>query len=102
MAVRAWWSENLPRLGLLVRIMVYAALFFLLYAYWPKNIWDRPIGTLAAHEIITPIVFIILALFLIRALFNPADDDLIRRAWGWLGVVLIAASPMFASYILLR
>jgi cobalamin biosynthesis protein CobD/CbiB len=75
---------------------------FLLYAYWPKKIWDRPIGTLAAHEIITPIVFIILALFLIRALFNPADDDFIRRAWGWLGVVLIVASPMFASYILLR
>jgi uncharacterized membrane protein YgdD (TMEM256/DUF423 family) len=99
MGLRAWWSENLPRLGFIARIVVYGVILLILYIKWPENKWDRPIGTLSIDNTITPIIFVVAVIFFIRALFSPADDDSIREAWGWVGVVLIVGAVLFAGFI---
>ena len=36
---------------------------------------------------------------LIRALFDPSDDDQIKDAWGWFGVVLLGVVGIGALYL---
>jgi hypothetical protein len=78
-------------LGFVTRLLVYAALFFALYIFAPDDILDVPLATLTLSKIGRTVVWVVIGLVLIRWLFEPSEDDNIREAWGWLGVVLVAA-----------
>ncbi|WP_407122839.1 hypothetical protein [Bradyrhizobium sp. STM 3561] len=77
--------------GFVTRLMTYAALLLLLYINCPDDISHRPLGSLTLSEIIKTAFFIGAGLVLVRALFNPVDDETVRDAWGWLGVWAAAA-----------
>lgn len=90
----------LRRLGFIARLVVYAALFLVLYAYWPDfNIGNRPLSTLTINDILVPVAWMLIGMFLIRALFNPDEEEFARDAWGWIGVILIAGFVLFAGFL---
>jgi len=87
-------------IGFLTRLLTYAALFSLLYVWAPKDISNAPLGTLTLSDIAGVIIFVGIGIVLFRALFNPSDNDEIKDAWGWLGVVLLPAVGVGAPYLL--
>jgi hypothetical protein len=76
-------------LGFITRLLSYAALFLLLYNWAPKDISKTPLGSLTLSDIGGTIFFVGIGIVLTRALFDPSDDDEIKDAWGWLGVVVV-------------
>jgi len=77
--------------GFFARLTTYATLFFVLYAYSPNDISHTPLAALTLSDILGTIFFVLIGLFLLRALFNPSDDDDIKDAWGKLGFLYLAA-----------
>ncbi|UQE03294.1 hypothetical protein [Bradyrhizobium japonicum] len=86
-------------LGFLTRLLTYAALFLLLYIWAPKDISNTPLATLTLSDIAGTVGFVVIGFLLIRALFSPSDDDQIKDAWGWLGVVLLGVIGAGALYL---
>jgi hypothetical protein len=87
-------AKNRPWLrpiGFLTRLLTYAALFWLLYLWAPKDISQTPLATLTLSDIAGTIAFLAAGFMLLGALFNPSDDDQIKNAWGWFGVVVLGA-----------
>lgn len=90
-----------PRLrpiGFFSRLMTYALLFLLLYIWAPKDISNTPLATLTLSDIMGTVAFIAFGILLVRALFNPSEDDQVRDAWGWLGVVMLGGVAIAAVY----
>lgn len=86
-------------IGFFARLLAYAALFLLLYIWAPKDISNTPLGALTLSDIAGTIVFIAIGVVLVRALFTPSEDDGIRDAWGWFGVLLLCAVGLGTLYI---
>lgn len=86
-------------LGFCGRLLTYAALFLLLYIWAPNDISKKPLATLTLSDIAGTIFFILIGLALVRALFQPSDDDQIKDAWGWVGVVLLGIVGIGALYL---
>jgi hypothetical protein len=88
--------ENLARvfrgIGFLARLAVYAALFGLLYVWWPKDIGSRPLASLTLSDLSGLALRVIIFFGLLGVLFNPSDDKQIRHAWGWVGLFLIGTT----------
>jgi hypothetical protein len=79
----------LRRLGFVARLIVYAALFGLVYHNAPNDVSNTPLARLILHDIFGWVFAVVAFSFLIWALFNPSEDDVIKNAWGWIGVVII-------------
>jgi hypothetical protein len=86
-------------IGFLTRLLTYAALFLPLYIWAPKDISQTPLATLTLSDIAGTVAFVAIAIVLIRALFDPSDDDQIKDAWGWFGVVLLGVIGIGALYL---
>lgn len=86
-------------IGFVTRLLSYAALFVLLYIWAPKDISKTPLGTLTLSDIVGTVVFVGIGIVLVRALFNPSDDDQVKDAWGWFGVVLLGVVGIGALYL---
>jgi len=92
--VRPW----LRPIGFFSRLMTYAVLFLLLYIWAPKDISKTPLATLTLSDIMGTVAFVAFGILLVRALFNPSEDDQIKDAWGWLGVVILGGVAIGAVY----
>jgi hypothetical protein len=92
--VRPW----LRPIGFFSRLMTYAALFLLLYIWAPKDISKTPLATLTLSDIMGTVAFVAFGILLVRALFDPSDDDRVRDAWGWLGIVILGGVAVGAVY----
>ncbi|OKO80408.1 hypothetical protein [Bradyrhizobium sp. AS23.2] len=77
--------------GIFGRLVIYAGLFLLLYAYWPEDISHQPFASLTLSDIAKTAAAIAIALLLIRAAFEPSEDEGIKDAWGWIGVVVLGS-----------
>jgi hypothetical protein len=84
--------------GVLGRLMTYAVLFLLLYAYWPADISQRPFASLTLSDVFGTVAAGGIGIVLIRALFEPSDEDGIKDAWGWLGVLIVGAAILAMIY----
>ncbi|MFY9953747.1 hypothetical protein [Bradyrhizobium sp.] len=86
-------------LGFVTRLLTYAALFLLMYIWAPADISKTPLAKLTLSDIAGTIFFVGIGIMLIRALFDPSDDDQIRDAWGWFGVVLLGVIGVGTLYL---
>lgn len=75
--------------GFVTRLLTYAALFLMLYLWAPKDISNTPLGTLTLSDITGTAIFLGIGIVLVRALFNPSDDEQVKDAWGWFGVLVL-------------
>lgn len=82
---RAW----LRPLGLATRLLVYACLFLALYVFKPDDISQIPFAQLTLDKLGRTVGWIVITLGLIYWLFNPAEDDGVKDAWGWLGMIVL-------------
>jgi hypothetical protein len=87
-------------IGFVVRLIVYAALFFLVYLYAPGDILNTPLARLTLRDIFGAIATAALVMALATALFNPSEDDEVKEAWGWIGVLIIVGGVI--SFALIR
>jgi hypothetical protein len=87
--------KRLRPFGVFGRLVTYAVLFLVLYAYWPADISHKPFASLTLSDVFGTVAAAGIGIVLIRALFEPSDDDGIKDAWGWFGV-LVAGAAMFA------
>lgn len=94
-----WW---LRPIGFVARLLTYAALGLALYVFAPQDISHTPFAALTLSDIISTFAFFAFAVVLVWALFNPSDDDDVRDAWGWLGVVILGAVALGLIYLLTR
>ena len=94
--LRPW----LRPIGIFGRLLTYAALFWLLYTWAPKDISHTPLATLTLYDIGGTIIFAVIGIMLVRALFDPSDDDQIKNAWGWFGVVVLGVVAIGALFLL--
>jgi hypothetical protein len=85
--MRKW----LRPIGVVGRLAAYAVLFLLLYAYWPNDISHRPLVSLTLSDLFGTVAAVTITVVLIRALFEPSDDD---GAWGCLGVLIVSLRSM--------
>jgi len=85
-------------IGFVSRLLTYAALFLLLYIWAPKDISKTPLATLTLSDIMGTVAFVAIGILLVRALFNPSEDDRVKDAWGWLGVVTLGGVAIGAVY----
>ena len=84
--------------GVFGRLATYAVLFLLLYAYWPSDISHTPFASLTLSDVFGTVAAVAITFVLIRALFEPSDDDGIKDAWGWLGVLIAGLAILAVFY----
>jgi hypothetical protein len=84
--------------GVFGRLATYAMLFLLLYVYWPKDISHIPFASLTLSDVFGTVAAVGIGGVLIIALFEPSDDDGIKDAWGWLGVLIGALAVLAVFY----
>jgi hypothetical protein len=77
------------RLGFAARLVVYVALFFTWWIFMPEDISQTPFAALTLQKLAAFFLWLAVPIFLIRGLFNPAEEDIAKEMWGWLGVVMI-------------
>ncbi|UPJ42771.1 hypothetical protein IVB40_01460 [Bradyrhizobium sp. 40] len=82
------------------RLAVYAVLFLVLYAYWPEDISHKPFANLTLSDVTKTVAAVVIALLLIRAVFEPSDDDGIKDAWGWIGILIVGGVGIGAILLL--
>jgi hypothetical protein len=87
---KAW----LRKVGFVTRIFVYAGIFCLLFYFTPDSLRDgwlfsRPFAALTLSDVLGALVWFVILLRLVHALFNPNPRPDFREHYGWLGVVLI-------------
>jgi hypothetical protein len=90
--------KGLRPFGVFGRLVTYAVLFLLLYAYWPPDISHKPFASLTLSDVFGTVAAYGFGFALLVGLFNPSEVDEIRAAWGWLGV-WIAALAGGAAFI---
>ena len=95
---RAW----LRKVGVVSRIVVYACLLGALFFFKPEgvsNIGTKPLAQLALGDIVAALFWIIIGLFLLRALFKPNPRPDLQEAWGMFG--LVAGGVLFLGGLFL-
>jgi hypothetical protein len=95
-AVKAKEKENkwLRPIGFVARLLAYALIFIAAWIFKPDDITSVPLAKLTIADILKTLVWVGVIILLIRALFNPSDEEIARDGWGGLGLVLIAASVL--------
>jgi hypothetical protein len=85
----------LRKIGGLGRIVVYACLFAALFFFKPEGaseLTTKPLSQVSLGNIIGAVVWIIVALLLLNALFKPNPRPDFQEAWGFVSVVLIVGA----------
>src|SRR4051812_43435120 len=94
---RAWardWSglaENAATIfRVTARLSTYAILFGALYWFWPTTrLWDRPLGSITAGELLMNVGCAAAGMLLIQSLFSPNENSTARAAWTTLGIAIL-------------
>lgn len=84
--------------GVFGRLATYAVLFVLLYAYWPEDISHKPFASLTLSDLLGTAAAVAIGIGLMRALFEPSDEDDIKDAWGWVGVGIVGLAAFAVFY----
>jgi hypothetical protein len=85
-------------IGVFGRLVTYAVLFLLLYVYWPSDITQKPFASLTLSDIGGQVAAVSIGFLLIRALLDPSGADVIKDAWGWVGVLIVALAVLAVFY----
>jgi hypothetical protein len=96
------WAPVFLGIGVLARIFVYGWLFWLLYRWWPEGIGHRLLGPLTLGEVSRLVALAVVGILLFKALLNPIDEETIRRAWAWLGLLLVTVLVCVSLYFNLQ
>jgi hypothetical protein len=86
------WLRKISFIG---RIVVYACLFLALFFFRPdglSEITTKPLAQLAIGNIVGAVVWVIIALLLLNALFKPNPRPDFQEAWGVVSVVVLSAA----------
>ena len=75
---------------LMTDMLAYALIFIAAWIFKPDDITSVPLANLTIADILKTLVWVGVIILLIRALFNPSDEDAARDGWGGLGLVMIA------------
>jgi hypothetical protein len=84
--------------GVFGRLATYAVAFLLLYAYWPADISHKPFASLTLSDLLGTAAAVAIGFGLIRALFEPSDEEYIKDAWGWVGVAIVGLAVVAMFY----
>ncbi|MET4331357.1 hypothetical protein ABIB80_007217 [Bradyrhizobium sp. i1.15.2] len=84
--------------GVFGRLATYAVAFLLLYAYWPADISHKPFASLTLSDLLGTAAAVAIGFGLIRALFEPSDEEDIKDAWGWVGVAIVGLAVVAMFY----
>jgi hypothetical protein len=93
----------LRQIGFVGRIAMYACLLGALFIFRPEGASDvttKPIAQLAIGDIMAAVVWVIIGLLLLRALFKPNPRPDYQEAWGLLSVVLIIGALVLGALFL--
>jgi hypothetical protein len=90
------WLEII---GIPSRILMYAAIFGLLILFAPKDITNIALGQLTLGDLIMAALWLAAGAALIRFLFKPSSAPEVRKAWGALGIILVAGIAIAAIYL---
>jgi hypothetical protein len=84
-AVNAKAIENkwLRPIGFVARLLAYALIFIAAWVFKPDDISSMPLATLTIADILKSLVWFGVIIWLIRALFNPSDEEAARDGTGW-------------------
>lgn len=88
--------------GVFGRLATYAVLFLTLYAYWPEDISHKQFATLTLSDVAGTAAAIAFALLLIRALFEPDEDEGTKDAWGVIGILILGGAVIGALLLYSR
>ena len=88
-------------IGFVARLMVYAALFITLYIFRPDDISDVPLAKLTISIIFKTVIWAAVGIWLIKALFNPTEEQEAKDRWGNLGLLMIGAAFVVGALALI-
>ncbi|WP_157785759.1 hypothetical protein [Bradyrhizobium liaoningense] len=71
---------------------------FCYYAYWPADISHKPFASLTLSDLLGTAAAVAIGFGLMRALFQPSDEDDIKDAWGWVGVGIVGLAAFAVFY----
>jgi hypothetical protein len=94
------WLRKISFIG---RIVVYACLFLALFFFRPEGlseITSKPLARLAIGNIVGAVVWVIIALLLLNALFKPNPRPDFQEAWGVVSVVVLGAALVLGMLFL--
>ena len=95
-AVKAKAKENkwLRPIGFVARLLVYAVIFIALWVFKPDDITTVPLAGLTIADIVKTLLWVGVTIWLIKALFNPSEEETARDGWGGLGLLIIATTVL--------
>ena len=84
----------LRKVGFVTRLFIYACCFGVLFIFMPEGMKEgwlttRPFSALTLGDVLGSLVWILIAIKLGHALFNPNPRPDFRETLGWFGVGLI-------------
>jgi hypothetical protein len=87
---KAW----LRKIGFVTRLFIYACAFAALYYFMPRSLSEgwittRPFAELNLGDILGALVWILIGVKLVHALFNPNPRPDFREWLGWVGLCII-------------
>ena len=97
----------LRKIGFVGRIFVYACLFGALFIFRPEAssegwITTRPLAQLTIGDITGSVLWVVIGLVLMYALFNPKRRPDVQEAWGYFGLVLVLGAVVLGVVFLYR
>jgi len=95
----------LRKIGFVSRIFVYACLFGALFIFRPEalsegSITTRPLAQLTIGDITGSVLWVVIGLVLMYALFNPKRRPDFQEAWGYFGLVLVLGAVVLGAVFL--
>jgi hypothetical protein len=96
------WLRKISFIG---RIAVYACLFLVLFYFRPEGaseVTTKPLSQVSLGDIIGAVVWIIVALLLLTALFKPNPRPDYQEAWGVVSVVVLGGAVVLGAVFLFR
>jgi hypothetical protein len=95
----------LRKIGFVSRIFVYACLFGALFIFRPEALSEgwittRPLAQLTIGDITGFVLWVVIGLVLMYALFNPKRRPDFQEAWGYFGLVLVLGAVVLGAVFL--
>jgi hypothetical protein len=93
-------------IGFVTRILIYACCFGVLLFFMPEGlsegwVFSRPFSGLTLSDVLGSLVWILIAIKLGHALFNPNPRPDFREQLGWVGVglIILTVFPAIVVYV---
>jgi hypothetical protein len=96
------WLRKISFIG---RILVYACLFLAWFYFKPEGaseIASRPFSQLTIGDIVGTVIWLIIGLLLLNALFKPNPRPDYQETWGIVSIVVLAALVLGVVFLYLR